>query len=168
MLGRSLKEDLEREQLWIRKEIPACPLQLISCQTGTGDLIVSIKFACITHHITGGWSDPTTLFTLCLTCCLCWGKENCNYIYRLTSCIRLPGQQHWSSCIISKVMLGEETDWKPHSFWISKSWHRGFQWNLNWQQLEGSKKNISPGRNQTGMRGIPLPGKYEKVWRGGG
>lgn len=78
MLGRSLKEDLERGQLWIRKEIPACPLQLISCQTGTGDLIASIKFACITHHITGGWSDPTTLFTLCLTYCLCWGKENCN------------------------------------------------------------------------------------------
>lgn len=78
MLGRSLKEDLERRQLWIRKEIPACPLQLISCQTGTGDLITSIKFACITHHITGGWSDPTTLLTLCSTYCLCWGKENCN------------------------------------------------------------------------------------------
>lgn len=78
MLGSSLKEDLERGQLWIRKKIPACPLQLISCQTGTGDLITSIKFACITHHITGGWSDPTTLFTLCPTYCLCWGKENCN------------------------------------------------------------------------------------------
>ena len=123
ILGRSMKEDLERVQPWNREEIPACPLQLISCQAGAWDLITPIKFACITTNITGEGSDPTTLFTLCSTYCLCWGKENCNYIYWLTSYTRLPRYQHWSSCIISRVMLGQETDIKPHSFWISKSWH---------------------------------------------
>lgn len=88
--GRSMKEDLERVQPWNRKEIPACPLQLISYQAGAWDLITPIKFACITTNITGGGSDPTTLFTLCLTYCLCWGKENCNCIYWLTSYIKLP------------------------------------------------------------------------------
>lgn len=54
MLASSLKEDLERRQLWIRKEIPACPLQLISCQTGTGDLITSLNLPASPTTLLGG------------------------------------------------------------------------------------------------------------------
>lgn len=64
ILGTSMKEDLERVQPWKRKEIPACPLQLTSCQAGAWGLITPIKFACTATTITGGGSDPTTLFTL--------------------------------------------------------------------------------------------------------
>lgn len=149
ILGKGSEEDLESVQPWNRKEIPACPLQLISCQAGAWDLIVPTKFACITTNITGGGSNPTALFTLCLTYCLCWGKENCNYIYWLT-CMRLPRYQHWSSHIISRVMLGQETDIKNLQLLNSKKLAQQFLVKPELATVfwwEGSKWNISPAKN---------------------
>lgn len=150
ILGTSMKEDLESEQSWNRKEIPPCPLQLTSCQAGVWYLITPIKFACITTNINGEGSDPTTLFTLCLTYCLCWGKENCNYIYWLTSYIRLPRYQHWSYCIISRAMLGQETDRKTPLLLNIKELARQFLVKPELAAVlwwEGSKRNTSYVRN---------------------
>lgn len=131
ILGTNLKEDFESVQPWKRKEIPDCPLQLISCQAGVWDLITPSKSACINTNIPSGGSNPTALFTLCFTCCLCWGKENCFYICRLTSCIRLPRYQCWSCHIIRRVMISQETDMKTYSFWAAKAWHSNLQRNVN-------------------------------------